>query len=47
MEVRLEDKDIQILDTGARAKPGDRPFDYIQEFNPTSDNDVVEVLIHD
>jgi len=47
MEVRLEDKDIQILDTGARAKPGDRPFDYVQEFNPTSDNDVVEVLIHD
>ena len=47
MEVRLEEKDIQILDTGARAKPGDRPFDYVQEFDPTMDTDVVEVLIHD
>ena len=48
MEVRLSRKDLQILDTGGRAKPSERPFGYVTPFDPlTNSDDIVEVLIHD
>ena len=47
MEVRIEQKDLQILDTGGRVKPTNMPFGYVAEFNPSNPDDVVEVLIHD
>lgn len=48
MEVRLSRKDLQILDTGGRGKPSERPFQYVTEFNPRENSDdIVEVLIHD
>ena len=48
MEVRLSRKDLQILDTGGRAKPTERPFEYVTSFDPrTNTDDIVEVLIHD
>ena len=48
MEVRLSRKDLQILDTGGRGKPTERPFEYVPPFDPrTNTDDIVEVLIHD
>ena len=48
MEVRLSRKDLQILDTGGRGKPTERPFQYVTPFDPrTNTDDIVEVLIHD
>ena len=47
MEVRLSRKDLQILDTGGRAKPTNKPFNYVSSFDPSKPNDIVEVLIHD
>ena len=48
MEVRLSRKDLQILDTGGRGKPSERPFQYVPPFDPlTNSDDIVEVLIHD
>ena len=47
MELRLEEKDYNILYSGRTIDTDDANYRYISSFDPNSEDDYVEALIHD
>ena len=47
MELRLEEKDFNILYSGKTIDTDDARYRYITSFDPNSEDDYVEALIHD
>ena len=47
MELRLEEKDYNILYSGKTIDTDDANYKYISSFDPNSEDDYVEALIHD